>query len=320
MSKISQEADFIECPNEPECPWFQVPRSFARDNSLSLEARGLLTYLMSHKQGFNISIPWVIKTQKLSKNKIYRIINECIQSGYLHREIFFESGKKRFKYLVSKTARFKNILLCPQKQDTEKQDPENEDAKLEQSSSSYREEEKGKAIYEEGPKSKSSPPKPASAPPQVSADADALCTFFFEKIKERNPEFKEPKLEKWKAEFDCLLRIDKRDPAKVKKLIEWASTHKWWKVACLSPGKLRKEYDQMMAQMMGDSENEQVKKNRLYAMKLKEQYPDQMKALSFDDKFAIHRSAAKEIPFSLPEETFKRALIEMFGGTYVRRD
>lgn len=164
------------------------------------------------------------------------------------------------------------------------------------------------------------PPKPTSAPPQVSAEADSLCTFFFEKIRERNPEFKEPKLEKWRAEFDCLLRLDKRDPEKCKKLIEWASTHKWWKVACLSPGKLRKDYDTMAAQMGGDSEKETVRANRFYAMELKDKWPEQMKALSFDDKFAINRSLAKEIPFNLPKETFKKALVEMFGGTYVRRD
>jgi hypothetical protein len=308
------ESDFIECLDEPEIPWFQVPRAFSRDNSLSLEAKGFLTYLMSHKSDFNISIPWVMKTQKISKNKMYRIINECISSGYLKREIFLELGRKRFKYLLSKTARFKNIFLCPQIQDTEIQDTENEDAKLEQSSS--KEEERDKPIYKEPQKSK----KAASAPPQVSADADSLCTFFFEKIRERNPEFKEPKFSKWKSEFDCLLRLDKRDPDKVKDLIEWAATHKWWKSACLSPSKLRKDYDIMTAQKNGDSEKEIIRKNRLYAMQLKEKHPVEMKALSFDDKFAINRSTAKEIPFNLPEETFKRALIEMFGGRYVRRD
>lgn len=316
--KHTTESDFIECPQEPEIPWFQVPRAFARDNTLSLEAKGFLTYLMSHKSNFIISIPWVMKTQKISKNKIYRIINECIGSGYLKREIFFEYGRKRFRYLLSKTARFKNILLCPQNQDTEIQDTENGDTKLEQSSS--KEEERDKPIYKEAPKSKKADPKQASASPQVSAEADSLCTFFFEKIRERNPEFKEPKLSKWKSEFDCLLRLDKRDPDKVRELIEWASTHKWWKVSCLSPSKLRKDYDLMMAQKIGDKEKDLVRSNRAYAMGLKEKHPIEMKALSFDDKFAINRSTAKEIPFNLPEETFKRALIEMFGGQYVRRN
>ena len=312
--KNESNADFIECPDEPEIPWFQVPRAFARDNTISLEAKGLLTYLMSHKEKFNISIPWVMKTQKISKNKIYRIINECIDAGYLKREIFLESGRKRFKYLLSRIARFKKILLCPQIQDTEKQDPENGDTKIEQSSS-YREEEV-KPIYEEPPKSDSQ----ASATPQVSADADSLCTFFFEKIRERNPGFKEPNLKKWRSEFDCLLRIDKRGVEDVKKLIEWASTHKWWKVACLSPSKLRKEYDSMAMQMGGESEKDLVRKNRIYAIQLKEKFPDQMKLLSFDDKYAMNRSLGKEIPFNLPEGTFREALITMFGGTYVRRD
>jgi hypothetical protein len=312
------EPTFENNPQEPEIPWFQVPRAFARNPNLTLEAKGLMTYLMSHSSKFKISIPWVIKTQGLSKNRVYKIINKCIEEGYLRRETYLEEGKKRYKYLVSPSGSFKKSLLCPQNQDTEKQDTENRDTKLEQPSSkgqleqsSYEERE-----YKEPPKSK----KEASAPPQVSADADSLCTFFFEKIRERNPEFKEPKLEKWKVEFDLLLRVDKRDPGRVRDLILWASTHKWWKGACLSPSKLRKDYDIMATQMLADSGNELIRKNRSYAMNLKEKYPEQMKAMSFDDKFAIHRSMAKEIPFHLPEETFKRALIEMFGGTYVRRD
>jgi len=145
------------CPDEPEIPWFQVPRCFIRNPNLSLEAKGLMTYLMSHHENFNISIPWVIKTQKISKNKMYRILNECIEEGYLKRETYLERGKKRYRYLISKTGRFKKYLLCPQKQDTEKQDTENGDAKLDQSLKldQYKEEEG------EGAKR----PPPLAAPP-----------------------------------------------------------------------------------------------------------------------------------------------------------
>lgn len=160
--------------------------------------------------------------------------------------------------------------------------------------------------------------KPSASPPP-SPEAQALCAFFFEKIRERNPEFKEPNLEKWAREMDALLRIDKREVEKVKALILWASQHKWWKAACLSPAKLRKDFDAMSMQMSGDTEKVAARNNRLFAINMKEKYPEQMKDLSFDDKYAMNRKTGKEVPFSLPEETFKDALFALFGGTYVRR-
>lgn len=160
--------------------------------------------------------------------------------------------------------------------------------------------------------------KPSASPPP-SPEAQVLCAFFFEKIRERNPEFKEPNLEKWAREMDCLLRLDKRDIERVKTLILWASEHKWWKTACLSPSKLRKDFDAMSMQMSGDTEKVGARNNRLFAINMKEKYPEQMKDLSFDDKYAMNRKTGKEVPFSLPEETFKDALFALFGGTYVRR-
>lgn len=160
--------------------------------------------------------------------------------------------------------------------------------------------------------------KEAPASPGVSAEADLLYTFFFEKLRERNPEFKEPNKKAWLKELDLLLRVDKRNLEKVKEIIEWASEHNWWKTACLSPSKLRKDYDAMLMQMNGESDKNRIRVNRAFAISMKEKHPEHMRSLSFDDKFAMNSKNGKEIPFNLPEEIFKDALINMFGGTYVR--
>lgn len=170
-----------------------------------------------------------------------------------------------------------------------------------------------KYIINPNPASQESSP---SAPP--SASASGLSTFFLSKIKERYPEFKEPQKEKWDMEMDKLLRIDKRGLEKTQELIKWASTHKWWKTACLSPSKLRKDYDAMAMQMNADHEKTLIQKNRSWALELKNKHPEQMRNLSFDEKYARNLSASKEIPFTLEHEMFKETLVHMFGGTYVR--
>lgn len=153
--------------------------------------------------------------------------------------------------------------------------------------------------------------------PPISADAESLCDFFLSKIKERHPKFKDPNKAKWLREFDCILRIDKRDLLETKALILWASEHNWWQAACLSPAKLRKDFDTMSIQMKSDEDKSVVRDNRAFALSMKEKHPKEMKGLTFDSKYAINSSKAEEIPFSLPRETFQRALINMFGGEYV---
>jgi len=158
--------------------------------------------------------------------------------------------------------------------------------------------------------------KGSSTPP--SADAEGLLELFLTKIKERNPEFKDPNRAIWLSEMDKLLRIDKRSVEKTREIIIWASTHKWFKTACLSPGKLRKDYDSMLMQMEAGREEEMIFKNRQFALNLKEKYPEQLKALTFDKNFVGNRSSGKEIPFKLPHEQFKELFISLFGGSYVR--
>jgi hypothetical protein len=262
------------------------------------------------KDGWRMSVRQIYGHVKefIGRENVYKIVDEAISAGYIER-VHNKVGNLRqgVTYYVSESPIFKKSFRRSDPQDADSQDPPDQEALSSTKSSSY--EEAKEEIHKEGP---------PSAPP--SAEASTLCEFFLSKIKERNPEFKEPsKKEKWIKEFDAILRIDNRAPERLKELISWASTHKWWSTACLCPNKLRKRFDEMSMQMQGDAKNANIAKNRSHALKLKEQFPDKLKALSFDTKFARNLSMSKEIPFDLPEETFKRALVEMFGGQYVGR-
>lgn len=74
----------------------------------------------------------------------------------------------------------------------------------------------------------------------------------------------------------------------------------------------------MIMQMQGSQEENLVRLNRNFALQLKEKHPNEMKSMSFDDKFAMNRKAGKEVPFNLPHDQFKEVLISMFGGRYER--
>lgn len=301
---MSQEATFQRSPHDKKNPYSIVSNELIRDESISPNCRWLLIYMLSMKDGWEMKVSQLRNHLKkhMGREKIYSIVNEAIEAGYIKREETKVGNMNRgYTYYVSERAIFKKCLRHTAFREAGIGDTEKTDTLINTNSSSYEEEKKEQ--YKG---------TPASPPP--SADASASCDLFLRKIRERNPKFKEPNREKWIKEFDLIFRIDKRDVQEVNDLIEWASTHKWWKVACLSPAKLRQDYDAMIMQKGGDLEQESVRKNRQFAVKMKQKYPDQMKSMTFDSKFVSNAGAGKEIPFNLPEETFKDALVVMFGG------
>lgn len=156
--------------------------------------------------------------------------------------------------------------------------------------------------------------KAASPPP--SAKASELCKFFIEKIKEINPKFKDPNLGKWEKEFDCIIDRDKRDAHDLYAMITWVFSNPFWRTTCLSPSNLRKHYDRIYMQMQEDQVKKIAEENREYVQKTLKEFPDRLKSLTINSKYAMNLSAGKEVPFSLPQESFRRAFISMFGGVY----
>jgi|HubBroStandDraft_2_1064218.scaffolds.fasta_scaffold00031_41 hypothetical protein len=155
--------------------------------------------------------------------------------------------------------------------------------------------------------------EPCDSVASASNDAVSLCSFFIEQLKKLKPDIK-LNTKNWEQDFDKILRIDKRCPERLRQMIEWIHNDGFWKTNILSPGKLRKQYDRIELEMQGNAEKDIIRKNRQFALKLKDQYPDKFKGLTFDEKFVVNRSTAKEIPFNLPEKTFQKVLVSLFGG------
>jgi len=63
----------------------QIPNDWLRDDRLSLEARGLLAQIMSHRPGWNLSIRSISAQNRIGKEKVRRIIDELLKYEYLER-------------------------------------------------------------------------------------------------------------------------------------------------------------------------------------------------------------------------------------------
>lgn len=63
----------------------QIPNDWVRDDRLSLEARGLLAQIMSHRPGWHLSIKSIARQNRIGRDKVKRILDELLGNGYLER-------------------------------------------------------------------------------------------------------------------------------------------------------------------------------------------------------------------------------------------
>lgn len=90
-----------------------------------------------------------------------------------------------------------------------------------------------------------------TAKAESSPEAKDVCVFLLDRLKKKNPSFKDPNLDRWQQETDRILRIDKRTPDQLKTVIEWAfeQDDDFWPTTLQSPTTLRKLFDRAWAKI-----------------------------------------------------------------------
>jgi hypothetical protein len=262
---------------------------------LSLKAKGLWAYCMGKPDNWEFHLIQLQKTFIEGRRAISGAIEELIQQGYCIRiQNKDENGRwTTVDYEIFETSQLKESL------------PESRFVRAEnalaQNVHLLSNEEETKDRKEISHK--------------ASACASALAQFFLEKIKEKKQSFKPQAFTKWALEFDLMMNKDGRTEERIKQVIEYLTSDisklRW----VLSAKKLRSQFDALEFDLEASSLKNRANTNREYARKMKDQYPEQMRALSFDSKYAKNISTLKDVPFDLPPETFKDALLSMFGGS-----
>jgi hypothetical protein len=70
----------------PEAQFTRVPNQWARDPKLSLKAKGLLAYVLSHQDGYRLTIEQAVAESVGGKTAVYSAIRELVDHGYLRRD------------------------------------------------------------------------------------------------------------------------------------------------------------------------------------------------------------------------------------------
>ena len=88
----------IRVIHNKENPYVQISRKELQNDTLSFEATGVWTKLLSRPDDWQISIKDLQKSGRCGEDRIYRILNELIDAGYVyrHQERILKANRKPF--------------------------------------------------------------------------------------------------------------------------------------------------------------------------------------------------------------------------------
>lgn len=103
--------------HDKEHPYVMITRSLLQSKDISLEAKGLLVFLLAQRSDWDIALSKLAKYVGTGRDRVQRIINELIEKGYCKR-IDCRDAKGKFMYFYYEV--YEEPILI------EKNDPEPE--------------------------------------------------------------------------------------------------------------------------------------------------------------------------------------------------
>ncbi len=88
-----------------------------------------------------------------------------------------------------------------------------------------------------------------------NSDELRLSELLLSLIRSRKADFKQPNIQSWAKHIDLMIRIDKRPPEEIEKVIAWCQADSFWQNNILSTAKLREKYDMLFLKMSGSNGN-----------------------------------------------------------------
>ncbi len=89
-----------------------------------------------------------------------------------------------------------------------------------------------------------------------------LSELLYSMIKENLPHWKRPDMQKWCADMDMMIRVDKRSPYEVSEVILFCQSDPFWSGQILSVKSLRRKYDQLNSIMHSQQNRDAARMER----------------------------------------------------------
>ena len=76
----------------------KISRKLAQDETISLECRGMMAWLLAHKDDYNPSPRLVAKDHNVSIQRVYRIFKQLEKQGYM-RKVWIKTKNKKGQFI-----------------------------------------------------------------------------------------------------------------------------------------------------------------------------------------------------------------------------
>ena len=91
----------IRAIHDKDHPYTVISNALVNDPSLSLNALAVMTYLISKPHDWRVRADDIQRRFQISRGKVYNILDELMERGYLSREIIRQGGRvKECRYTV----------------------------------------------------------------------------------------------------------------------------------------------------------------------------------------------------------------------------
>ncbi|MDQ1127593.1 hypothetical protein QE428_002626 [Microbacterium sp. SORGH_AS 505] len=219
----------------------QVPNEWARDESLSRRARGLLTEILSHRIGWRLSVEGLVKNGTEGRHAIRAAIDELRDAGYL----VVEQGRGDRGQFGEVEYRLADPAV--RKSDTGRfsDDGSADSGSADSGGSPTKEDHLQEHHPEEHDLTGTVVAGDARAP--YSADVRRLSEVLAEAVRANGHKVGTVG-QTWWAACDRLMRLDGYTAAQVEWMIAWATAHEFWAANIRSMPKLREKFSTLVLQ------------------------------------------------------------------------
>lgn len=147
-------------------------------------------------------------------------------------------------------------------------------------------------------------------------EAEELAKCLLNAIKSFKPDFVPQGYKNWAKDIDRMLRIDKRTHSSILEIISRLPEDEFWRKNVLSGDKLRLKFDQLELYFSAAIKNSLIESNKNFVRECLRDNSGLDRVIEMRGNFVSHKRNHKELPYTLPIQTFQEAFINLTKGRY----
>jgi hypothetical protein len=248
-----EKPSIIRVEKNKDNPYVMINKGYIDDKSLSWQAKGLMTFLLSKPDTWKIYLADLKKQSKNGRDATAAILQELIKAGYMQRKMLRDSKGHfcGYDYTIFETKKDKSENGVSDTDNPNTDNPNTGNPTLlinESSNNNINNIKDNVGSSDEQP----TPPPVKPFKNKVTEKHKELASILLEDIRRRNPKaqvLRKPNyLEKEADYIRMLFEIDKWPEADIRRIINFACKSDFWQSNILSCSKLREKRDTLLAQ------------------------------------------------------------------------